>query len=225
MARLLPSRAPNLPLAPNQYQLQYHEQVNNALRLYFSRKDSNESALFGTLGGQFINNPYISASDSTDQYADGNDTPTLVLWDAVEIRAGFTLNADGTATVPVSGTYKIDFSLQFANNDNEQHDAYVWLQVNDEDVDNSSSRFTVPVRKSATEFGHTVAYSSIVFGANGGDKFGLYWATEAAAVEGGIEGVYMEHFPAQTTPYTRPANPSAIGSIVFLSCPCDANTL
>lgn len=225
MARLTPVRAPNLPLAPNQYNALYHESMNNALRLYFTRRDSNESALLGPLGGEFINNPYIAASDSTDQYADGNDTPTLVQWDAVEIRAGFTLNPDGTATAPVSGTYKIDFSLQFANNDNEQHDVFVWLKVDGTLIANSSSRFTVPARKSATEFGYIVGYSSVVFPAVGGDKFALYWATDAAAVDGGADGIYMEHFPAQTSPYERPANPSAIGSIVFLSCPCDADTL
>jgi hypothetical protein len=32
--------APNLPLAPNEYQRQYQDQLNNVLRLYFNRIDS-----------------------------------------------------------------------------------------------------------------------------------------------------------------------------------------
>lgn len=40
MAKLRPTRSPNLPLAPTQYQSQYHEQLNNALRLYFAQIDN-----------------------------------------------------------------------------------------------------------------------------------------------------------------------------------------
>lgn len=218
MAIILPGRAPNLPLAPVQYQALYHEQVNNALRLYFSKKDSNESALFGPLGMGFLDSPYIAASDSTDQYADGDDDPTIVKWDSADAVNGFTLNLDNTATVTVAGVYKIDFSLQFANTDNVAHDAFVWLQENGTVIPNSSSRFTLPARKSAGVPSYIVGYSSIVFVATPQDRIGLWWATEKAYDPvGPIEGVYMEALPAQTTPYIRPANPSAIGSITFLS--------
>lgn len=223
MARLIPTKAPNLLLAPNQYQAMYHEQMNNALRLYFSRIDSTTSAVLGPLGTQFLNSPHIAASSSGDQYATANNTPTLVAWDSVDANAGFILNPGGYAITPVSGTYKIDYSLQFANSDNTSHDIHVWLQANGGPLDKSSSRFTVPARKSATEFGHIVAYSSIVFPALGGDEIRLWWATDKAATSGGVAGIYMEHFPAQTTPYVRPANPSAIGSITLVSCPCDTS--
>jgi hypothetical protein len=221
MARLIPTKAPNLLLAPNQYQAIYHEQMNNALRLYFSRIDSTTSALLGPLGAHFLNAPHISASSSADQFALGDNTPTLVAWDSVDTNAGFTLDPGGYAITPVSGTYKIDYSLQLINTDNVAHDVYVWLQVNGSPLTNSSRRFTVPARVSSVKFSHLVAYSSIVFTALGGDEIRLWWATEKAATLGGVAGVYMEHFPAQTSPYVAPANPSAIGSITFVSCPCD----
>ena len=222
MTRLIPTKAPNLLLAPNQYQAQYHEQMNNALRLYFSKVDAESAALNGPLGAAYLNSPHVAASDGTDQYALGNDTPTVVKWDTLDSRAGFTLNNDNSATVPISGRYKIDYSLQFTNNDNAQHEVYVWLQVNGGPLANSSSKFTVPGRKSATIFGHLIAYSSVLFNATGGDKVYLWWATNAAATSGGGLGVFMEHIAAQTVPYERPANPSAVGSIVFVSCPCEA---
>ncbi len=53
MSRIIAAKAPNLLLAPNQYSPQYHEQMNNALRLYFSRLDSSNSAVLGVLGAQF----------------------------------------------------------------------------------------------------------------------------------------------------------------------------
>ena len=218
MAILVPPKAPNLLIAPGQYQAQYHEQMNNALRLYFSRIDSDLSALFGPLGMAYLDAPYIAASDSTDQYADGNDDPTIVKWNTLENSNGFTLNPDNTAQVDIPGVYKIDYSLQFANTDNAQHDVFVWMQENGTQIPNSASRFTLPARKSTSQPSYIVAVSYIVFEANPDDKIGLWWATEKAYNPvGPVNGVYMEHLPAQTTPYVRPANPSAVGSITFLS--------
>lgn len=218
MANLIPTKAPNLPLAPGQYQPQYHEQLNNALRLYFTRNDGNSSALLGPIGGHYLNFPHISASDSTDQYAVGNNAQTQVLWDTLESNSGFTLNIDGSATAPATGVYKIDYSLQFVNTDNVAHDVYVWLQVNGNVVPRSSSRFTIAARKSAGVYSHLIGYSSITFPVAGSDQIRLWWATEKAYNPvGPVEGVYMEALPEQLLPYPRPANPSAVGSIVFVS--------
>lgn len=218
MTKLITVRAPNLPLAPVEYQRVYHEQNNNALRLYFNRKDLNEAAILGPLGGVYFDAPYISASDSTDQYATADNTPTLVQWDSANEINGFTLNPGGTATVAEAGLYKIDFSLQFANTDNVSHDVFVWLQENGTVIPNSSSRFTLPARKSAGVFSYIVAYSSVDFPATPEDEIGLWWATEKAYNPvGPVDGIFMEALPAQTTPYVRPANPSAVGSITFLS--------
>lgn len=222
MPRLIPTKAPNLLIAPNQYQAIYHEQMNNALRLYFSRIDAESSTLNGPMGAAYLNSPHVAASDSTDQYATANDTPTLVKWNTLESRAGFTLNLDNSATIPISGRYKIDYSLQFTNTDVAQHEVYVWLQVNGGPLANSTSKFTVPARKTPSIFGHLIGYSSVLFNAVGGDKVYLWWATSQAAVSGGADGVFIEHIPAQVVPYVRPANPSAVGSIVFVSCPCEA---
>lgn len=215
---LIPPKAPNLLIAPDDYRAQYHEQMNNALRLYFARIDSDLAALLGPLGMGYLDAPYISASDSTDQFADGNDDPTIVKWNTLEAGNGFTLNVDNTASVLVPGEYKIDYSLQFANTDNAQHDVYVWLQENGTQIPNSCSKFTIPARKNISIYGYAVAYSSITFTANPDNKIGLWWATSNAATSDFItRGVYMDYIAAQTTPYVRPANPSAVGSITFLS--------
>ena len=131
--------------------------------------------------------------------------------------SGFTLDPTGYATANQNGVYKIDFSLQLANSDNTQHDAFVWLQTNGTVVPGSSSRFTIPARKSAGVFAYIVGYSSITFEIQKDDEIRLWWATEKAATSGGTLGVFMDSLPAQTSPYIRPANPSAVGSIVFVS--------
>jgi len=180
---------------------------------------SNASLFTGS--GRQLSYPHIAASDSTDQYADADDDPTIVKWDALEESKGFTLNNDYTATADYDGVYKIDYSLQFANTDNAPHDVYVWLKVNGNDLAKSASSFTLPARKSAGVPSYLVAYSSITFDVNAGDDIGLWWATDKAYnTTGPVDGVYMEFIPAQTSPpYDRPEAPSAIGSIVYVSAP------
>lgn len=218
MANLIPPRAPNLPVGPMQYETRYVDQLTNALRLYFNTIDSDFSALLGSLGGAYLNIPHIAASDTADQYALGNNTPTQVQWSTLDSGAGFVLTSNYAAP-DRSGIYKIDYSLQFANTANTAHDVFVWLEVNGgTQVPRSASKFTIPARKSAGVPSFIVAYSSITFEVTGGDEVKLYWATDQAYNPvGPVDGVYMEYIPAQTVPYAHPAAPSAIGSITFVS--------
>jgi hypothetical protein len=222
MANLIPPRAPNLLLAPpSEYEARYHEQLNNALRLYFNQIDNGFSAVFGSLGGGNINLPFIEASDSTTQYATGNNTATIVKWDTTALNNGFTLNVGNTATALFSGVYKITYSLQFANNANGVHDAIVWLRVNGStsaaDIPNSTTNFSIPARKSAGVPSFVCGYSEVVFALNAGDEVGLWWGTDLAATSGGGTGVYIYSEVAQTTPMAYPATPSSLGSITFVS--------
>lgn len=214
---LVPSKAPNLPIAPTDYSQQYQDQVLNALRLYFNQVDNFTQGLGGDTGGAFLGFPYISASDSATQYATGNNIPTIVQWDTLELGLSFTLNSNGTATAQKTGRYKITYSLQFANNTNAAVDAIVWLRVNDTDVPRSATIFTLPARKSAGIPSFVCGVSEVEFLLNAGDNVGLWWGTPTAATSGGVTGVYIIAQAAQTSPMAYPAVPSAIGSITFLS--------
>ena len=219
--RIITPAVPNIPLGPDQYERRYQDQFSNVLRLYFNQLKNALTELLGPKGGQYINFPYVAASDSASQYATANDTPTIVKWNTLAAGNGFTLNADNTATALVSGLYKITYSLQFANTDNAAHDAIVWLRINDStpayDVADSSTIFTLPARKSAGVFSYVCGYSEVVFALKAGDTVGLWWGTAAAASSGGTLGVYIYAQAAQTTPMAYPATPSAIGSITFVS--------
>jgi hypothetical protein len=215
---LRPSKAPNLLIAPVDYSQQYIDQLNNALRLYFNEIDNGMAALLSGTGGSNLSLPFIAASDSTDQITADADTPTVVKWDTLEGGNGFTLNSPGSATALASGVYKITYSLQFVNTDNAIHNAAVWLKVNNTDVPRSTTVFTLQARKSAGVFNFVCAYSEVVFSLNAGDELELYWAADAAyRASPARDGIYIEAIAAQTVPYVRPAVPSAIGSITFVS--------
>ena len=215
---LRPPKAPNLLVAPIVYDQRYIDQLNNALRLYFNQIDNGLGFMLSDSGGSSLSLPHIAASDNADQLATATNTPTEVKWDTLESGLGWTLNAPGTATASIPGVYTIRYSLQLANTDNAQHDAAVWLKVNNADVPRSTTIFTVPARKSAGVFSYVCAYSEATFQVETGDTIALYWATDQAfIVSPATAGVYIEHLAAQTSPYPRPATPSAIGSITFVS--------
>jgi hypothetical protein len=215
---LRPPKAPNLLVAPIVYDQRYVDQLTNALRLYFNQIDNGMGFLLSDSGGSSLSLPHIAASDSTDQLATAANTPTEVKWNTLESGLGWTLNAPGTATATVPGVYTIRYSLQFANTDNAQHDAAVWLKVNTVDVPRSATVFSIPARKSAGVFSYVCAYSEATFEVETGDTIALYWATDQAfIVSPSTAGVYIEHLAAQSSPYARPAVPSAIGSITFVS--------
>jgi hypothetical protein len=219
---LRPSKAPNLIVARPEYDMQQQELFKNQLRLYFAEIDNFSSAILSGTGGSSLSLPFIAASDNTDQLATAANTPTIVKWNTLDSGNGFTLNAPGTATAQASGVYKITYSLQLTNTDNAAHDAAVWLKIDTGsgfvDVPNSTTIFTVPARKSAGVFSYLCAYSEVVFSLEVGDSMGLYWATnQAYATSPATDGIYIEHLPIQTVPYARPATPSALGSITFVS--------
>jgi len=212
------TKAPALALTPTQFSQQHFDLLKSQLRIYFNTLDAFTASLINIEGGSSLSFPHIAASDSTDQIATGNDTPTVVNWNTLDSGLGWTLNAPGSATAGYSGVYKITYSLQFVNTDNAIHNAVVWMKVNNVDVPNSSTEFSIPARKSAGVPSYVAGYSEVTFTINSGDEIELYWATDLAGnPTTPTNGVYIFHDPAQTVPYARPAIPSAIGSITFVS--------
>lgn len=216
-------KAPALPAPPGTYLQRQQDELNRSLRLYFNQLDAYIAttildALNGGVGGNGITLPHIAASDSTDQIATGDNTPTIVTWNTLDSGYLWTLNSPGSATAQVAGVYTIRYSLQFVNTANAIHDATVWLKVNDVDVANSATIFTLPARKSTGDPSFNCGYSEATFSVDVGDEIKLYWATDLAGnPTTPTDGVYMFHDGVQTSPYARPAIPSAIGSISYVS--------
>lgn len=212
------TKAPALALTPTQFSQQHFDLFNAQLRVYFNAIDAFNATLSTTDGGSVLSIPHIGASDTTDQYATANNTPTIVKWNTLDSASGFTLNPSNYATASYAGIYKIDYSLQFANTANAAHDVDIWLRVNGVDVPGSTSKVTMPSRKSAGVPSYVLAVSFVMFTLNAGDYLELYWATDKAySTTGPVDGVYMEYQAAQTSPFAHPSVPSAIGTITFVS--------
>jgi hypothetical protein len=223
-------RAPALPIPNAEYNQDQFVQIIRALRIYFNQLDSltpNQADSYRAedfFGGRFFGDgyglklPHVAASDSTDQIAGGDDAPTLVKWNTLDSAYGWTLNSPGSATADIAGVYKITYSLQLVNSSNAIHFATAWLKINNNDVANSATTFAVPAAKNNNTPSYVCGYSEVTFTVDAGDEIELYWATDLAGNPTvPTTGIYILHDPAQTTPYPRPAIPSAIGSITFVS--------
>ena len=218
--------SPALPLPAQNYDLLSESDKIRVFRLYFNLLDRYLNDVTTILNGGSANLslllPHLAASDSTDQIAGGNNTATVVKWNTLDSGYLWDLNSPGSATAKIPGVYTIRYSLQFINTANAVHFATVWLKVNNVDVANSATKFFIPARKSASagEEGYLCGYSEATFSVDVGDEIELYWATDVAGnPTTPTDGVYMFHDAAQTTPFARPAIPSAIGSIVWVSGP------
>ena len=145
---------------------------------------------------------YGAWSDSTDQT--GNIAAgTAMTYNTQDVTDTVTLVDNSKITVPNTGIYDLQFSSQFRNTDNSQHEVVVWFKVNGSNLSNSATRVTVPARKSANIYGYLVAAWNIFLDMNSGDYVEIFWQPSSALVT-------MEHDSAGAT---YPAIPSVIVTI------------
>jgi hypothetical protein len=78
-----------------------------------------------------------------------------------------------------TGIYNIQFSSQFQNIDNAEHDVTVWLRLNGTDVTGSSGFVQVPKRRSAGvgNEGHVITGWNYVLSVVAGQYYELVWST------------------------------------------------
>lgn len=107
---------------------------------------------------QFQRNAYSNAgawSDTTLQT--GSTTAgTPFTFNNTDFNGGITLVSGSRMTVPVAGTYNLQWSAQFQNTGNAPVDCYVWLRVNGTDVAGSAGKIGLPARKDPADPFHSV---------------------------------------------------------------------
>jgi hypothetical protein len=200
---------PNLPYAPQEWTPTYQEQLNNVLRLYFNRLSNVTKNLLGPEGGQFINMPFGSFYDTTDQTAASTTTAYVVTLNTTALSNNVSLVDSTKITFATDGVYNIQFSIQLSNNDNATQDIDIWFRKNGVDIDNSNSRFGLAPRKSAGDPYHVIGSLNFVDSFVSDDYVELYWRTSST-------NAYIEYYSAPSSP-TRPAIPSVILTATFVS--------
>lgn len=200
---------PSLGFAPEGYERRYFAENNGALNGYFRKLISVLGALFGPQGGKFINTPHGAFHDNTDQVAASTTTAYPVMFSNTDISNGVTVASGSRLTVGVDGIWNVQFSLQIKNVSNDGQDFEIWFRKNGTNIDNSNSRFHISARKSTGDPSHIIASLNFFVSLVAGDYVEIVGKVSSTDVS-------LEHFAAGTSP-TRPATPSAIATLTFVS--------
>ena len=198
--------APNLPLAPNEYDRQFQDQFENILRLYFNQLDNAFGALLGPTGAKYLKFPYGAFSSDQDQTTTAN-TATLMTLNTTDFANEVSISSS-KITVVNAGIYNLQFSAQFQNTDTAFQDVYIWLRQNGVDIPGSTGFVSVPNRHAGTD-GHTIIGWNYFLNMATGDYVEIYWSVPNVAVS-------IQHIAASGSP-TKPATQSVVATMSFVS--------
>lgn len=203
--------APNLPLAPTDYDSRYQDQLNNVLRLYFNRLDAIIAQLntgSGSIDGSGLRLPYGAFSDFTTQTTTAN-TATLMALSVTDFSNDVFLDTNSKITVTNAGIYNLQFSVQAQNLDNAPEDLFIWLKQNGTDIVGSTGLVGMPARKSAGVPYHDIKGWNYFLSMNANDYVQIYWSVPNPLVT-------IEQYPASGTP-TKPSTASVVATLSFVS--------
>jgi len=200
---------PDLPNPQDRYDRLTVAQTNGALRTFFLKLTNALQSLASPRGGRFINMPYGAFQDSTDQTAANTTTAYAITFDTTDFNNGVTLSNSSRLNVSQSGIYNIQFSIQFKNTTNDTQDVDVWFKKNGTNIDKSNSRFGLGPRKSSGDPTHMISAMNFFVSMETNDYVEIMWRPSDV-------GISIEHYATSTTP-TRPAIPSVIATVTFVS--------
>ena len=170
MAKTLRStRSPNLPIGPVEYDQRYQDQFSNALRLYFEQIDNYTGVLMQNAGGRFINFPYLSAHDTSNQYDGSTTIPYAVRFNTTDLSNGISVGSRSfvgtgsitttTMTITAINSGRL-YPSMLLSGVGVTAGTYVYLQL-------SSTATPITGTQSFVSGGAPGAYSFVVSGGNG----------------------------------------------------------
>lgn len=130
------------------------------------------------------------------------NTPTLLVINQTDYANGMYYATNDGFHVLQNGIYNVQFSLQMSNPDTSIHDMVVWLRKNGADVPGTATKYSL-VAKHGSVDGYTVPVANFYIQLNAGDYVELWASVDSTQV-------YIEAYPAQTSPVAIPAIPSTV---------------
>jgi hypothetical protein len=128
--------APNLPVAPNQYERRYQDQLTNVLRLFFNLVSNSFNAP----------KPHGSFYDTTTQTNPVPGAVNLMKFDSIydSGETQFSVNKDTNRVyVAETAVYNIQFSAQLDKTGGGASDVFIWLRLNGNNVAHSATKMVI----------------------------------------------------------------------------------
>lgn len=167
---------------------------------------SISSATISSINGfQYRGPVYAAFSSSNTQIVTAANTPTVIIYNTLEVAAGGISYSGSQITVPTTGDYSILTSIQFDKSGGGIDFCDFWIRVNGTNVPRSASQIAV-----AGTQGEVLGTIEIIVSMTAGQYFEVVIAS-------GDNTMSAAAFPAITTPFIRPAIPSIITTVKRLS--------
>jgi hypothetical protein len=151
---------------------------------------------------------FASITANSTQVVTAADTPTLVKWDTNEVNTGAVAITGVNNTQIVfrtTGVFKVGISPQIDMGVNQTKEFLIWFRKNGVDIPRSASMITLRDSNAEGFF-----YVELLIPMSKDDYLEFVFASNEATME-------LLAVPAQTSPYPRPAVPSAILTIEQLA--------
>ena len=130
---------------------------------------------------------------------------TVFTFDTTDYSGGVTLANSSRLTVPVAGTYNLQFSVQLQSTDTSPQDVYIWLRVNGVDIGGSAGKVGMPARKNPSDPFHAIYGWNYYLTLTAGQYIQIVWLPAATTVT-------VPYYAAQTTP-AIPSTQSVVATI------------
>lgn len=136
---------PNLPYAPQEWNPQYQEQLNNVLRLYFNRLSHVTQYLLGPNGGQYVDCPNGLFFNTVDQTFAATGTAYPVVFNATYLNNAVALQSGSTSRIEVTidGIYNFQYSGQLLSTNSSAKNVYIWIKRNGINIGYSTHAYTL----------------------------------------------------------------------------------
>lgn len=138
---------PALPLATEQYNKAYQDQLNNVLRLYFNRLNNilRQMNTSGAIDPSLINNPNGLFFNTANQTLAVVDTGYPITFNATYLDNQVALQTASTSKIEVEldGVYNFQLSCQLKSTNASAKDVQIWIKRNNTTIGYSSHKYTL----------------------------------------------------------------------------------
>jgi len=139
--------APNLPLATENYDRQYQDQLNNVLRLYFNRIDSiiNQLKTSDDIDPANANFPNGLFFNTASQTLAAINTGYPITFNQTYLNNYVALQTASTSKIEVTvgGVYNFQLSAQLKSTNSSAKDVQIWIKRGTTTVGYSAHKYTV----------------------------------------------------------------------------------
>jgi hypothetical protein len=198
--------APNLPLAPVQYDPRYIDQLSNVLRLYFNRLDAilEQLKTSDSIDPANVNFPNGLFFNTADQTLAAVDTGYPITFNQTYLNNFVALQTASTSKieVAVAGVYNFQLSAQLKSTNASAKDVQIWIKRGTTTIGYSAHRYTVEGSDN-----HMNVNWIFDIDLAAGEYIEMYWGADDT-------NVTLEAIPA-SAPY--PAVASAVMAVNFVA--------